>query len=183
MKFAFLGLAGLLLCGCGDSLPTHGVVPDFELTDQSGRVFKSKERLDGKVWVADFVFTTCSGPCPRMTSQLRKLRQDVGDSPDLRTVSFTIDPARDTPEALATYSRQFGADPEKWFFLTGAQKNLHHLSKDVFMLSDIDGSLEHSSRFVLVDRHSRIRGFYDTSDAESMQKLATDLRNLLKSSA
>ena len=94
-------------------------------------------------------------------------------------VSFTIDPARDTPQALETYGRSFGANPDKWYFLTGAQKDLHHLSRNVFMLGDIDGSLEHSSRFVLIDRHSRIRGFYDSSDAESVEKLTKDLRDLL----
>ena len=114
-----------------------------------------------------------------MTTQFRKLRDEVQDHPELRMVSFTIDPARDTPEALSTYSRSFGANPDKWYFLTGEQKNLHHMSRNVFMLGDIDGSLEHSSRFVLIDRHSRIRGFYDSSDAESIQKLSVDLRGLL----
>jgi protein SCO1 len=163
-------------------MPSYGVVPDFTLTDQSNRTFQSKQQLDGKVWVANFIFTTCSGPCPRMTSQFRKLRDEVQDDPRLRMVSFTIDPARDTPEALATYGVTFGADPNKWFFLTGAQQDLHRLSRNTFMLGDIDGSLEHSSRFVLVDTQSRIRGFYDSSDAESIQKLTTDLRSLLRSS-
>ena len=142
---------------------------------------RQQEGLDGKVWVANFIFTTCTGPCPRMTSQFRKLRDEVQDHPDLRMVSFTIDPARDTPEALATYGRSFGANPDKWYFLTGEQKDLHHLSRNVFMLGDIDGSLEHSSRFVLIDAHSRIRGFYDSSDSEAMQKLMIDLRGLLRS--
>jgi protein SCO1/2 len=117
-----------------------------------------------------------------MTSQFRKLRDEVEDHPMLRMVSFTIDPARDTPEALATYGRTFGADPEKWFFLTGAQQDLHRLSRSTFMLGDIDGSLEHSSRFVLVDTQSRIRGFYDSSDAEGISKLTKDLRSLLQGS-
>jgi protein SCO1 len=169
----------LLLVGCSSSLPSYGVVPDFTLTDQSNRVFQSKQQLDGKVWVANFIFTTCSGPCPRMTSQFRKLRDEVRDDPKLRMVSFTIDPARDTPEALATYGKTFAANPDKWFFLTGAQKDLHQLSRHVFLLGDVDGSLEHSSRFVLVDTQSRIRGFYDSSDVEAMQKLMTDLRSLL----
>jgi protein SCO1/2 len=98
-------------------------------------------------------------------------------------VSFTIDPARDTPEALATYAQHFGANPDKWYFLTGQQKDLHHLSRDVFMLGNIDGTLEHSTRFVLVDRQSRIRGFYDSSDAESMEKLPRDLGSLLQGDA
>lgn len=167
-------------CSTRPALPSYGVVPDFTLTDQSGRTFQSKQRLSGKVWVANFIFTTCAGPCPRMTSRFRKLRDQFKDNPELRMVSFTIDPARDTPQALATYGRQFTANPDKWFFLTGAQKDLHHLSRYVFMLGDVDGSLEHSLRFVLVDRQSRIRGFYDSSDEEAMQKLLVDLRGLLE---
>ncbi|HYP05815.1 MAG TPA: SCO family protein [Bryobacteraceae bacterium] len=183
MKLA-LGLAALLaVTACGPKLPSYGVVPDFSLTDQSGRAFQSKDTLNGKVWVANFVFTTCQGPCPRMTQQFRKLRDEVKDHPELRMVSFTIDPENDTPEALATYGKTFGANPDKWYFLTGEQKDLHHLSRNVFMLGNIDGSLEHSTRFVLVDRESRIRGFYDSSDSEAMQKLLTDMRGLLGGSA
>ena len=70
-----------------------------------------------------------------MTSQFRKLRDQVGDEPELRMVSFTIDPARDTPEALATYGRSFGANPDKWYFLTGAQKDLHHLEPRMYSCS------------------------------------------------
>lgn len=183
MRLALIIAAALALAACGTqaSLPSYGVVPDFALTDQSGRAFESKPNLDGKIWVANFIFTTCAGPCPRMTSQFRKLRDEVKDHPELRMVSFTIDPARDTPEALAMYGKQFGARPDKWYFLTGAQKDLHRLSRNVFMLGDVDGTLEHSSRFVLVDRESRIRGFYDSSDEEAMRKLMADLRGLLGS--
>lgn len=180
----FLLLAALLVgCRSGPSLPSYGVVPDFALTDQSNRKFLSKDALDGKVWVANFIFTTCTGPCPRMTGQMRKLRDTIQDHPDLRMASFTIDPARDTPSALAAYGSSFGANPDKWYFLTGAQKDLHHLSRNVFMVGDIDGSLEHSTRFALVDRQSRIRGLYDSSEAESMQRLIADLRSLLQDAA
>ena len=180
-----VGLAlALLACKPYSKLPSHGFVPEFNtLTDQSGRPFDSKQRLDGKVWVANFIFTTCAGPCPRMTSQFRKIRDQVKDHPDLRMVSFTIDPARDTPEALATYGKTFAADPDKWYFLTGKQADLHHLSREVFMLGNVDGTLEHSSRFVLVDKQSNIRGFYDSSDAEAIQQLVKDMRELLGASA
>ena len=153
-----LALAALTGCATGPSLPSYGVVPDFRLTDQSGSVFESKQRLDGKVWVANFIFTNCSGPCPRMSSQFRKLSSEVPATPDFRLVSFTIDPARDTPVALATYGRRFGT----------------------FHLARIDGSLEHGTRFVLVDRKSRIRGYYDSADEENMRKLVTDIGSLLR---
>jgi protein SCO1/2 len=180
-----MGLAlACIACKPFSKLPSHGFVPQFNtLTDQSGRPFDSNQSLHGKVWVANFIFTTCAGPCPRMTSQFRKIRNEVKDHPDLRMVSFTIDPARDTPEALATYGKTFGADPDKWYFLTGSQSDLHHLSREVFMLGNVDGTLEHSSRFVLVDKQSNIRGFYDSSDAEAIQQLVIDMRELLGASA
>ncbi len=185
MKLLVFLLILLALAGCSTTpaLPSYGVVPDFTLTDQSGRAFVSKNSLDGQIWVANFIFTTCAGPCPRMTSQVRDMRDAVQQIPDVRFVSFTIDPARDTPEALAEYGKRWKADPDRWFFLTGPQSELHNLSRNVFKLGDIDGSLEHSTRFVLVDRQSRVRGFYDSSDAEKVQQLLADIRQLAKDQA
>lgn len=178
--------AAILLCaacGFGPTLPSYGVVPEFHLTDQSGRNFSNKQQLEGKVWVANFIFTTCAGPCPRMSGQMREVRSSLDSHPDVRFVSFTIDPARDTPPVLAAYGRRFKADPDRWYMVTGPQSQLHELKRNVFKLGDVDGSLMHSTRFVLVDRHSRIRGFYDSSDAEKMAQLVTDLKALARSSA
>jgi protein SCO1 len=170
----------LVLSACSTvSLPSYGVIPDFTLVDQAGREFRSKERLKGKVWVANFIFTNCPGPCPRMSRQMRDLR-DAAKDLDVRLVSFTIDPARDTPPVLASYSKRFGADPDRWYFLTGSQADLHKLSRHAFMLGDIDGTLEHSTRFVLLDRNSSIRGFYDSSDSEKMAALVKDIRALAR---
>jgi protein SCO1/2 len=164
-------------CSRRPALPSYGVVPDFRLTDQSGREFLSSEKLNGHVWIANFIFTNCSGPCPRMTTQMKEAREKLA-SRDVRFVSFTIDPARDTPEVLSAYARRFHADPERWYFLTGPQSQLHQLKRQTFMLGDVDGSLQHSTRFVLVDAQSRIRGFYDSSDAESMGRLPADALGL-----
>jgi len=103
MRFAAIA-AFVVLASCSNSppLPNFGFVPDFVLTDQTGASFSSKEKLDGKVWIANFIFTTCQGPCPRMSSQMSQARQRIMH-PDVRFVSFTIDPDRDTPEALAAY--------------------------------------------------------------------------------
>ena len=177
-------LSALLLSGCSTyvSLPTYGVVPDFALTDQLGREFQREERLAGKVWLANFIFTTCAGPCPRMSAQMKEIRDSLKVH-DVRFVSFTIDPARDTPTVLAAYGKRFGADPDRWYFLTGPQAELHKLSRNAFMLGNVDGTLEHSTRFVLIDRHSRIRGYYDSSDRESLRALVKDLERLARSSA
>jgi cytochrome oxidase Cu insertion factor (SCO1/SenC/PrrC family) len=182
-RFVILfGLAALSACSRYVPLPSYGIVPDFVLTDQTGREFRSSERLNGKVWVANFIFTNCAGPCPRMSGQIRQLRDAIKSS-DVRFVSFTIDPARDTPQVLAAYGERFGADPGRWHFLTGPQSELHRLCRNAFLLGDVDGRLEHSTRFVLVDRHSRIRGFYDTSDQESVRTLIKNLAELARSSA
>ncbi len=166
-----------LLAGCAHTskLPVYGVVPDFELTAQDGRPFRSAAELKGAVWVADFIFTNCPGVCPRMTSQMRQVQQGA---PQVQLVSFTIDPERDTPGVLAAYAKAHSANTDRWHFLTGAVPALNHLARDVFMLGNVDSTLTHSTRFVLVDRQSRIRGFYDTSEPESISRLIAALRSL-----
>lgn len=174
--------AALVLSGCGasKSLPILGSVPPFALTAQDGSSFDSRV-LDNKVWVADFIFTNCPGPCPRMTSQMRRIHLSLGSERDLKLVSFTIDPNRDTPQVLREYADKFHADSAQWSFLTGPVPTLHHLSRDVFMLGDIDGTtFEHSTRFMLVDRKGRIRGAYITSEPEVIPHLIDDIKLLLK---
>jgi protein SCO1/2 len=174
-------LGALVLAGCSAEppLPSYGVVPDFSLTDQTGAAFSSKA-LDKHVWVADFIFTNCPGPCPRMSSQMHQVQTALAGDDGVRFVSFTVDPARDTPLVLTAYAKHFAADPAKWYFLTGPASTLNLLSYDVFKLNNVDGTLVHSTRFALVDRQSRIRGFYGSFDQESVPKLIADARRLLK---
>jgi protein SCO1/2 len=177
-----LSLAG---CSSPPPLPTYGMVSDFSLTDQTGATFSSKA-LEKHVWIADFIYTTCPGPCPRMSSQLHQFQAGLaGDAAGrtLRLVSFTVDPAHDTPAVLTAYSKHFDADPAKWSFLTGDIATINHLSRDVFRLSSVDGTLEHSTRFVLVDGQSRIRGFYSSLDKDVMLNLLADTKRLLKEGA
>jgi protein SCO1/2 len=170
------GLALVLLAGCQQPkpLPMYGSVPDFELTTQSGSAFTKKD-LDGKIWVADFIYTTCTGPCPLMSSKMRGVQASV---PAVTLVSFSVDPERDTPQALLEYAKRYHAEPGRWFFLTGSHDTLQHLSRDAFKLSD--ASLTHSTRLVLVDTQSRIRGYYGTSDDGAMKDLLVDIRRLEK---
>ena len=171
----------VLLAGCErhSSLPTYATVPDFKLTDQTGAEFASASALKGRVWVADFFFTNCPGPCPRMSSQMHQV-QTALEGTEARLVSFTVDPERDTPETLAAYSRHFQAVPGVWYFLTGPQPALQHLDKDVFLLGNVDGSLEHSTRFILVDRASQVRGYYLTSEEDAIPKLIAGAKDLLR---
>jgi len=177
-----LFLTGLLLTGCAAhaGLPLYASVPDFTLTDQTGAPFDSASALHGQVWVADFIYTTCPGPCPRMSSQMHQVQTALAGSDGVRLVSFTVDPAHDTPAVLAAYGRNFHAQAGRWFFLTGPQPALQHLSREVFLLGNVDGTLEHSTRFVLVDKASRVRGFYDTSEQDAVARLIGDAKSLLR---
>ncbi len=174
-------LSAVLLAGCSGKppLPTYGMVSDFTLTDQNGARFSSTA-LDNHVWVADFIYTNCPGPCPRMSSQMHQVQTALAGDDGARFVSFTVDPVRDTPAVLTAYSKHFEADPSKWYFLTGDLGTLNHLSHDVFRLAAVDSTLDHSTRFILIDRRGRIRGFYSSFDMDAIPTLIADTKRLLK---
>jgi protein SCO1/2 len=162
----------VLLAGCAGPkpLPVLGQVPQFQLTAQTGQPFDSQS-LDGHIWVANFIYTTCTGPCPMMSSQMRHVQSST--TPDISLVSFTVDPQHDTPVVLAEYAKHFTADAARWHFLTGEPSRLSHLGLKAFKLNSVDGSLTHSTRFVLVDGARRIRGYYI-----EMPRLLRDVRQL-----
>jgi protein SCO1/2 len=178
---AAISLSACLITGCSQhsDLPSYGAVPEFVLTDQTGAKFDSTPELDGKVWVADFMFTNCPGPCPRMSSQMKQVQNALAPN-GVRMISLTIDPRRDSPETLKIYSSRYSARPGVWFFLTGDVETLRHLDRDVFKLGDIDGSLDHSTRFVLVDRKEQIRGFYLTEDGDAVRQVIADAKALIR---
>jgi protein SCO1/2 len=166
--------------GCRSKpLPVYGTVPDFALISQTGSPFQASS-LDGSVWVADFFFTNCQGPCPRMSSRFRRIEKTFADRNDLKLVSMTVDPKRDTVPVIADYARKFSAEPGRWWFLTGSMDQLNTLCRTVFLLGNVDGNLDHSTRFVLMDRRRQIRGFYRSDDSENMQQLMHDIQSLLK---
>ncbi len=117
-----------------ESLPVYSQLPDFELVDASGRAF-ARDRLRGKVWVADFIYTRCEDTCPLQTSEMRRLQGAFASHEDFRQVSITTDPEHDKGPLLADYARKFGADRKKWFFLTGKEKNIKDLALKGFRLS------------------------------------------------
>jgi protein SCO1/2 len=182
MRFLVVLALAFTACSRAPKLEVLGDVPRFQLTSQDGRPFDSLT-LAGKVWVADFIYTTCPGPCPRMTSQMREVQDAVAGIPDVRIVSFTIDPGTDTPPVLEAYAKLHGASPAVWSFLTGPVPTLQMLDRDAFKLGNIDGTFEHSTRFVLVDRQGRIRAYYDTSEAAAIQKVIADVKALARERA
>lgn len=173
-----LALIAGILAGCGGpALPVLGQIPEFQLTAQDGQPFDSRT-LAGKIWVVDFFFTTCPGPCPLMNERLHQIQTKTSDLADVRLVSFTVDPAHDTPSVLAAYAKHFLAQSGRWYFLTGPQDRLNDLGLNAFHLNRVDGSLDHSTRFTLVDRRGRIRGYYRFSDDDFPKQLLADVRRL-----
>ncbi len=183
-RIALLVLVTLLLGCTRNTEPeiNYGVVPDFSLTNQSGKVIRRAD-LAGKVWIADFIFTNCAGTCPVITTTMRRLQDSL--PAEIHFVSFSIDPERDTPEVLAKYAKDFHADDRRWHFLTGEKATLHDLSIKGFKLAldETSGTevepITHSTRLVLVDKEGRIRGYYGGTDDDEMKKLFTDATDLL----
>jgi protein SCO1 len=170
----------LILGACVKPTPLAvlGDIPQFTLVSDTGQTFDS-HLLDGHIWVADFIYTTCDGPCPMMSTHMRRLQdQTAAEFSDVRFVSITVDPAHDTPAALAEYAKRYKRDPSRWFFLTGEQAKLNEVSLNAFKLNSVDGSMTHSTRFALVDRQRRIRGYYLTGEDGFMPKLMHDIRQL-----
>jgi protein SCO1 len=115
-----------------------------------------------------------------MSSHMRQIQNSTAvDMPDVKLVSFTVDPKHDTPTVLAAYARHFTQNPDRWYFLTGTQDQLSDVGLG-FKLNKVDGSLTHSTRFVLVDRRGHVRGFYVTGEDAFMPRLMHDLRLLEK---
>jgi protein SCO1/2 len=177
VSLLLVGLAGCIITHA--DLPSLGAVSDFTLTDQTGASFASDAALTGRVWVANFMFTNCPGPCPRMSSQMHEVQTALAGQ-DVKLISMTVDPDRDTPDKLAKYAAFYSATPGVWYFLTGPRETLNHLGKDVFKLNSVDGSLDHSTRFVLVDRKLQIRGYYLTSEPDAIQRVIADAKALLR---
>jgi protein SCO1/2 len=177
-------LVALALSGCAPSAPeVYFELPDFQLTERGGKTV-GRDDLKGKVWVASFVFTRCSGPCPSITGTMARLQKELADLPDVRLVTFTVDPERDTTQALRDYANRFGADGERWLFLTGDKARIHELSEKGFRLAvgEVQGSartpgseFEHSTRLTLVDRQGRVRGHCDGTNPQKQSEKEVEI--------
>jgi protein SCO1/2 len=174
-------IAALLAAGCAKAPPEYRALPDFALTAVTvdGTSPLDRRALAGRVWVADFVYTTCAGPCPLLSAHMQALQKRLPKSIGL--LSFTVDPDHDSPEVLTVYARGFGADPQRWLFVTGDKPALIKLFRDGFQISAVESkdapqgqNVAHTTKFVLLDSESRIRAYYDGDDPASIDRLAAD---------
>ena len=163
-------------------LPVLGQVAPFSLTGTDAREFAS-HALSNRVWVADFIFTTCGGICPVMTRNMRGLLDVAQIEQQVDMVSFTVNPAYDSPEILAAYARDNDADRPSWHFLTGPIEAIRQIAVESFRVGDMDQPINHSPYFVLVDRRQRVRGYYDGTDAAAVKRLKRDVEKLLGDSS
>lgn len=164
-------------------LPPIAAVPDFTFTSQTGEEV-SKSDLLGNVWIANFVFTRCPGPCPAMTGRMAELQKVVErKGGNVRLVTVTVDPEHDTPEVLAKYGESYQNNPEIWSLLTGENEVIQEFVTKGMLLplaTDPDGLPSHSQKFIVVDAEGQIRTYHDLDDPELLPKLLMDIGQLMR---
>ena len=163
-------------------LPEIGNIPQFEFTNSDGNTV-TLDNLKGKVWVADFIFTTCTMACPMMTGNMNIVHKKFKKNDNVRLVSISVYPEYDTPEVLKNYASQYDADTEKWLFLTGKEDAVKDIIRDGFKIGDYEDIIFHSEKFALVDKKGIIRAYYNGMKSEDMKQLKKDINALLKQDA
>ena len=168
-----------------DTIYNH--IPSFTLIDQDAKTVNQSIVKD-KIYVADFFFTRCSTICPRISSQLTRVQDIFRNNPNIAFLSHTVDPEHDRPAQLKAYAQKYEAIPGKWYFLTGSKADIYNLAMHGYYLPTVDAGLKegkpdetfiHSEKLVLVDKEGIVRGFYDGTDKEDVDRLVLEMRVLL----
>lgn len=183
LRLALFPLVLIAACASEPPLPELFPVPNASLIDENGRPVEL-DSMKGTVTVYDFIFTNCSGICPIMSRNMAELTKRIPKDAPVRFVSISVDPARDTPEALRAYARRFRND-DRWVFLTGEREEIVRLSVDGFKLAAGDPvpggeSLLHSSKFAVADRNGVIREYYGGTDGDAPERVAATVKGLLR---
>ena len=182
------------------ALPIFWPVPEFTLLDQDSTAFSSSQ-LRGTVWLASFLYTNCPDVCPLVTERMAALRDSLQQKNllgQVRLMSISVDPLRDTPGVLHAYAERVRAQKPNWVFLTGSLEKVIPLVSEGFRLTAVhpaqhaehenthphnglpgDYVVNHSDRIVLIDREGQVRGTYEASDPVAMGRLRRDLRRVL----
>ena len=166
------------------SIPKAHTVGAFRFTDQTGHTVTEAD-FAGKVYVADFFFTTCESICIPMGKSIMQLARQFKGEPRVRFLSHTVDPETDSVPVLAAYARLHEADPTQWHLVTGPKKALYDMARYQYYVTAMQGDggpddFVHTQNFVLVDARRRIRGYYDGTQPEEMEKLRKDITILLQ---
>ena len=163
-------------------------IGNFSFTNQYGETI-TQHAVKGKVYVAEYFFTTCGTICPKMNEQMQRVQRAFVDNDEVRLLSFTVDPLVDTVEQMKRYADGHGAKKGQWHFLTGSKEKLYSLARKSFFvlkpaeasnLGDAGSDFIHTNNFVLVDRLGRIRGYYDGTNQSEVDDLMKDIEYLLE---
>lgn len=164
-------------------------LPSFTLTNQAGQVVTEKD-LRGSLHLVDIIFTRCAGPCPRMTRHMAQLQSKLPPKLPVKFVTLTTDPDNDTPEVLKRYGEKFGADFQRWSFLTGSKQEIKQLARQGLLLvaeekpaseqTAPEDLFIHATVFVLLDKHGRVRGQFDSTDDDFLPRLTQAVKRLAR---
>jgi protein SCO1/2 len=197
--FTFL-LAIIIYCvGCADSQPTSlpilgkkklvdgnevdHVIPDWKFLNQDSNLVSNKD-LSNVVYVSDFFFRSCPTICPKTMKEMKRIYTEFEDNPQVKLISFTIDPKRDTPSKLKEYASNLEVNDKKWWFLHGDKEETYDLALEYFNTAyedaDVPGGFNHSGKLILTDRNGHIRSFSEGTDPSETPKLIRDINILLK---
>lgn len=154
-------------------------VADFSFVNQNGQIVTNKD-YDGKVYVADFFFTTCQSICPKMTKNMAMVQQAVASNPNVKLLSHTVFPEIDSIPVLKKYAIEHGVDDNKWNLVTGNKKKIYEMARKSYLVVKLGKPEElydmvHTENFVLVDQKRRVRGFYDGTNPDEMKRLLADI--------
>ncbi len=163
----------------------YHTISDFSLTNQNGKTITQKDYED-KIYVADFFFTTCPTICPIMTKNMAVFQQHIINDDDVLLLSHSVTPQIDSVAQLKKYALEKGVVDRKWNLVTGDKKQIYELARKSYLAVKTDGDggpydMIHTENFILVDKKRRIRGFYDGTKEEDIEKLLEDLK-ILKAS-
>jgi cytochrome oxidase Cu insertion factor (SCO1/SenC/PrrC family) len=163
-----------------------GAVGDFAFTERTGQAV-NQDTLHGKVWIAACFFTCCTESCPQLSGALARLQGELAAQPDVRLVSITVDPSRDTTEVLTRYAGTYNADADRWLFLTGSEDEVRRFVRERLKLAAEpnpgapDGSrVLHSPKLTLIDKRGRISGYFDGTDPAAVGRLKTAAERLAR---
>lgn len=160
----------------------YHTIANFELINQNGVTITQKDYTD-KIYVADFFFTTCPSICPIMTKNMAYIQNSILNDPDVLLLSHSVTPRIDSVEQLKKYALEKGVVDDKWNLVTGDKRQIYELARKSYLAVKTDGDggpydMIHTENFILVDKERRIRGFYDGTNSEDMEKLLGDLKIL-----